>query len=356
MVKSPHGHPLIFHKEVNQHHYSLAAVAVGLGVGVAGLCKALHSGFTIPWISRMKFFSESERVYYVGGLQNLGNNCFLNVILQVIILFSYRVNNDYYLLQMDGALPEEKAERMPLIFALSSLLEDLSIVRVERTTLNPKGVMHALTSYVSHFNLTRQQISGCSLVDCLKYFTMVERLDNYRCDRCWHSAAAKYLSHKSEVDELQAYAFSRRITMFAILKSNKAIDYQSMSKVGTDGQPIKHVGNVDVTSSSSSSRSKLYGLTAVVEHYGVSGGGHYAVYRRVANFDDNDRGQPLPGLGNTWFYISDGHTLVDLPDGSEQVVTMRVDIAVYKAAVAVTARMEVVAGMMMAAYTIEVWD
>ncbi|KAK3142620.1 hypothetical protein QOZ80_4BG0349050 [Eleusine coracana subsp. coracana] len=305
-------------------------------------------------------------------------------------------------------------------------------------------------------------ISGCSLVDCLKYFTMVERLDNYRCDRCWHSAAAKYLSHKSEVDEekisklhtcvdygtcscrhmlfpdeLPCLPSSRATKQLIINQCPKILCIHLLrASVGTDGQPIKHVGhiafplllnlspfvggtlssgqgsgaltmnaqrdgqqalhlyrqlsmqmpsdvlptssnlpsqacqqqvtnsgvcsiragNVDVTSSSSSSRSKLYGLTAVVEHYGVSGGGHYAVYRRVANFDDNDRGQPLPGLGNTWFYISDGHTLVDLPDGSEQVVTMRVDIAVYKAAVAVTARMEVVAGMMMAAYTIEVWD
>lgn len=68
-------------------------------------------------------------------------------------------------------------------------------------------------------------------------------------------------------------------------------------------------GNGDIanSSSSSSSRSKLYGLTAVVEHYGVSGGGHYAVYRRVANFDANDPGKSLPGLGRTWFYISDGH-------------------------------------------------
>ncbi|GJN02951.1 hypothetical protein PR202_ga20347 [Eleusine coracana subsp. coracana] len=123
MGKSPHGHPLIFHKEVNQHHYSLAAVAVGLGVGVAGLCKALHSGFTIPWISPMKFFSESERVYYVGGLQNLGNNCFLNVILQALASCDGFISFVDYLLEIDGALPEEKAERMPLIFALSSLLE-----------------------------------------------------------------------------------------------------------------------------------------------------------------------------------------------------------------------------------------
>lgn len=66
--------------------------------------------------------------------------------------------------------------------------------------------------------------------------------------------------------------------------------------------------NVDTSSlSSSSSRSKLYGLTAVVEHYGASGGGHYAVYRQVANLNVNDPGQPLPRLGRTWFYISDGH-------------------------------------------------
>ena len=71
--------------------------------------------------------------------------------------------------------------------------------------------------------------------------------------------------------------------------------------------------NVDVSSSSSSSSpqpsmSKLYGLLAVVEHYGKCGGGHYAVYRRVAsNPDPDDPGKPLAGLGRRWFYISDGN-------------------------------------------------
>jgi len=70
--------------------------------------------------------------------------------------------------------------------------------------------------------------------------------------------------------------------------------------------------NVDVSSSSSSSphpsMSKLYGLSAVVEHYGKCGGGHYAVYRRVAsNPDPDDPGKPLAGLGRRWFYISDGN-------------------------------------------------
>lgn len=73
-------------------------------------------------------------------------------------------------------------------------------------------------------------------------------------------------------------------------------------------------GNVDVSSSSlqqpppPSPRSKVYGLSAIVEHYGKCGGGHYAVYRRVASNPDPDNpGKPLAGLGRRWFYISDGH-------------------------------------------------
>uniref|UniRef100_A0A453BZA5 ubiquitinyl hydrolase 1 n=1 Tax=Aegilops tauschii subsp. strangulata TaxID=200361 RepID=A0A453BZA5_AEGTS len=46
-------------------------------------------------------------------------------------------------------------------------------------------------------------INGCSLVDCLKHFTVLEHLDNYRCDHCWHNAASKYFSLQSEVDEVK---------------------------------------------------------------------------------------------------------------------------------------------------------
>ncbi|KAM0893405.1 hypothetical protein ACQ4PT_025147 [Festuca glaucescens] len=156
MGKIEHGNPLVSLDEGHRHGYSLTAVAVGLGIGIAGLCKALHSSLVIPWILR-KLFSESERVYYTAGLRNLGNNCFLNVILQALASCDHFVSSLDDLLGSYDVLPEDQSERMPLIFALSSLLEDLSTVRDERIVLNPQRVMHALRFYVNHFNLTRQQ-------------------------------------------------------------------------------------------------------------------------------------------------------------------------------------------------------
>ncbi|KAF8715577.1 hypothetical protein HU200_027239 [Digitaria exilis] len=518
MGKFMHENPMISHIEVNRRHYSLAAVVVGLGLGVAGLCKALHSGLSIPWVSPRNLFLGSGRVYYVGGLRNLGNNCFLNVILQALASCDSFVSFLDNLLATDGLLPEEKDERIPLLLALNSLLEDLSIVRYETVVLNPHGVMHALSFYVSHFNLTRQQdaseaflhllislrdefshcyvphrssladitlshskvymqregnqpeckrwkqnlfgpldgtlgsilscrncssvlsldfqnfqclplspvlntngeiTGGCSLVDCLKYFTVVEHLDNYRCDRCWHITASKYLSLNIGADEEKVSKLKTCVNygtcncrgMFSpeevpCSSSSQATKQLIISQcpkilcvhllrasVSLDGEPIKHQGhisfplllnlspfagvassagmgtgslamnvqrdgqqalhlyrqlnmqtssnvipdgdfyeyrlitfnlgnnnltschfqaNVDVACSSSSSRQpspsssiKLYGLSAVVEHYGKCGGGHYAVYRRVQS--NPDPGQPLAGLCKRWFYISDGH-------------------------------------------------
>jgi ubiquitin carboxyl-terminal hydrolase 30 len=76
--------------------------------------------------------------------------------------------------------------------------------------------------------------------------------------------------------------------------------------------PGSFQGNVDVATSTSSSwstsfssRKELYALSAVVEHYGVCGGGHYAAYRKVAsNPDTNDQVRPR---GKHWVYISDDH-------------------------------------------------
>ncbi|XP_015637129.1 ubiquitin carboxyl-terminal hydrolase 27 isoform X2 [Oryza sativa Japonica Group] len=155
MGKSEHGNLLVSLSD-GLPHYSLAA-AVGLAIGVAGLCKALHSSLVIPPVSQKKLLSNSDRLYYTGGLKNLGNNCFLNVILQALASCDGFVSSLDNLLGSEDVLPEEKSEKMPLIFALSSLIKDLSVVRDKRTELSPHRVMDALSFYVGHFNLTREQ-------------------------------------------------------------------------------------------------------------------------------------------------------------------------------------------------------
>ncbi|CAK9187833.1 unnamed protein product [Ilex paraguariensis] len=45
-------------------------------------------------------------------------------------------------------------------------------------------------------------VAGCSVEDCLKQFFVAEKLENYCCSHCWHTAAIKYLSllDESETD------------------------------------------------------------------------------------------------------------------------------------------------------------
>uniref|UniRef100_A0A0E0KQQ1 Ubiquitinyl hydrolase 1 n=1 Tax=Oryza punctata TaxID=4537 RepID=A0A0E0KQQ1_ORYPU len=485
MGKSEHGNLLVSLSD-GLPHYSLAA-AVGLAIGVAGLCKALHSSLVTPCVPQNKLFSNSERLYYVGGLKNLGNNCFLNVILQALASCDGFVSSLDNLLGSEDVLPEEKSERMPLIFALSSLIKDLSVVRDERTELSPHRVMDALSFYDAseafHHLLTSLRdefsrcyvpnrssladitlfpskvysqregnqpeckrwkqnlfgpfdgtigsilscrncssvlsldfenfyclplspvagingdiINGCSLLDCLEHFTVLEHLDNYRCDRCWHNVAAKYLSLKSDVDEekinklrtcvdydtcscrhifspeeMTCSISSQATKQLAITHFPKghisfpllldlspfaggalipgqgpkpsgmnmqrhgqqtlhlwrqlnaempvnmfpaATDRDSSShhcddeSINTLGRSL-YVGNRDADSkflSSSSLTNKLYGLSSVVEHYGVCGGGHYAAYRRVTpNSDSNEPVQSLASSSKEWLYVSDDY-------------------------------------------------
>ncbi|KAK6125745.1 hypothetical protein DH2020_040519 [Rehmannia glutinosa] len=100
----------------------------------------------------------STRSLVVPGLQNLGNNCFLNVVLQALSsCSSFRK----YLLEMveeyGPVSVEEGDESIPLVNSLTSLVEELCTIRHKRTVLSPRKLMVLMDHYVPNFNLTMQQ-------------------------------------------------------------------------------------------------------------------------------------------------------------------------------------------------------
>ncbi|XP_054807916.1 ubiquitin carboxyl-terminal hydrolase 27 isoform X2 [Prosopis cineraria] len=134
------------------------SVSIAALVSIIGAILAVRDGkmgipTSLPW----PFGGEniSEKSIFIAGLQNLGNNCFLNVVLQTLASCSCFQTFLNSVIQEFGT--EDLTERMPLTFALASLLQELSFVSAEKVTLSPQKVMLAMSDYIPNFNLTSQQ-------------------------------------------------------------------------------------------------------------------------------------------------------------------------------------------------------
>ncbi|XP_051140705.1 ubiquitin carboxyl-terminal hydrolase 27 isoform X2 [Andrographis paniculata] len=131
--------------------FSVTVVALG-AVGVL-VIKAKHLIESNP----LDQGTVSPRAWIVPGLENLGNNCFLNVVLQAL---SSCPSFWKYLLEMveeHGSFSYDGDEDMPLVTSLASLVEELRTVRHGQTVLSPRKVMLAMDHYIPNFNLTKQQ-------------------------------------------------------------------------------------------------------------------------------------------------------------------------------------------------------
>ncbi|CAN8328729.1 unnamed protein product [Cochlearia groenlandica] len=133
--------------------------------------------------------------HLVPGLLNLGNNCFLNVILQALASCKDFQNFLQWAIEEDARETvsggqEEDHQHFPLTFALSTLLQglclllvqtwfmfmnfqsfcywlDLCIVGSRPSVCSPRNVMLALSHYVRDFNLTSQQDAAEALLHLL---------------------------------------------------------------------------------------------------------------------------------------------------------------------------------------------
>lgn len=138
---------------------SVAASVIGLTGVIFALLKNKFIGqLFIQWPLKGQRI-DFEESWLVPGLQNLGNNCFLNVVLQALSSCSS------FMEFLDNAVEDfectsngESIEDLPLTVALASLVKELSALRRERTVLNPRKMMLSMTHYLPKFNLTSQQV------------------------------------------------------------------------------------------------------------------------------------------------------------------------------------------------------
>ncbi|RRT75643.1 hypothetical protein B296_00005751, partial [Ensete ventricosum] len=85
-------------------------------------------------------------------------------------------------------------------------------------------------------------MEGCSIIDCLERFTALEHLENFRCGRCWHIGALKYLSVRADKDEGHI-SFPFILDLFPFTKARKILAEEfpvqcTQSNVKKQQQPL----------------------------------------------------------------------------------------------------------------------
>ncbi|GFP83250.1 ubiquitin carboxyl-terminal hydrolase 27 [Phtheirospermum japonicum] len=129
----------------------------------AGVLGAFGIVLLIKGRRYLAFSSLDHDVFYprswvVPGLQNLGNNCFLNVVLQALASCpSFRKYLREMVEEYGSISIEDGDESIPLVNALTLLVEELSTLRHKRTVLDPQNLMVMMEHYIPNFNLTAQQ-------------------------------------------------------------------------------------------------------------------------------------------------------------------------------------------------------
>ncbi|KVI08539.1 hypothetical protein Ccrd_013088 [Cynara cardunculus var. scolymus] len=177
----------------NAHWVTSSGFQISLAssiLSVAGLILALRDGRgrrsfnnLLSWSPSSESKSSPEELWAVPGLQNLGNNCFLNVVLQALASCSCFLNSLQKMVdEFEASSEDELKGVMPLAVSLNYLLKDilgvlglfqyrpnLSIlteaaifvelckVQREGKVLSPRDVMLAMALYTPNFNLTSQQ-------------------------------------------------------------------------------------------------------------------------------------------------------------------------------------------------------
>ncbi|XP_038901491.1 ubiquitin carboxyl-terminal hydrolase 27 [Benincasa hispida] len=147
-------------------------------LGAAALVSAVRDGKLniLGLLSWTRGASSSEKLRLVPGLQNLGNNCFFNVILQALascVFFQPFLQK----FVEEFELHEGMSEALPLTVSLAALLQELGAISSERVVLSPRKVMLAMAYYTPNFSLTSQQDAAEAFLHLLS--SLKEEISDY---------------------------------------------------------------------------------------------------------------------------------------------------------------------------------
>ncbi|KAB2597278.1 ubiquitin carboxyl-terminal hydrolase 27-like [Pyrus ussuriensis x Pyrus communis] len=136
---------------------ALLGIAGGFVLALKGSKIGILNTLHLEWLPNTQT-SSPKQLPLVPGLQNLGNNCFLNVILQALASCSYfQPFLQNVLEEYEFSAFQDRVDGFPLTIALAALLEDLSVVGGGRVVLSPRKLMLVMEAYIQNFDLTSQQ-------------------------------------------------------------------------------------------------------------------------------------------------------------------------------------------------------
>ncbi|KAK1275212.1 Ubiquitin carboxyl-terminal hydrolase 27 [Acorus gramineus] len=331
----------------------LVAGALGAGIGLAGLAFAGRGGggrFGVSWVPGGG--DDHRASPSVAGLQNLGNNCFINVILQdAAEAFQHLLHS----------LEEEFSE-----FYSPSHSSVADIFALHRRILCANGKGHNelevwQRNFLVPFNGTLRSILTCrncssqegitwsaSTSSAFKQLSVghcpeILCIQLQRVSMSVHGEMIKFQGHISFPLVLDFFPFTAAAMGMRIDMHQMPLISHPNHFVVRLGMPMlsRMYGLVDETSSLGAcsgdvftdstnrtsgdaymreasepcgdncsnlipSKNYMYRLSSVVEHYGRSGSGHYTVYRRVrSDSDDNVPVGKSEAIYPHWVYVSD---------------------------------------------------